>query len=142
MYFNVDVANADIAESIIKYCKDKGLRIPSIRTMQPFVRQRAPLPDRPDNYMPVDERARRNKWHPQGGPPKAKPKLSEDFHFLMRCLYPHLPKPAVETKSSKSEDRFANVYGLKFGTFAHKRLSVLSGGRATSAERSGILRTA
>ena len=89
--------------------------------MQPFARQRAPLPDRPDNYMPVDERARRNEWHPQGGPPKAKPKLSEDFHFLMRCLHSYLPSPAVATNSSTSEDRFAQTYGLKFGKFAQNR---------------------
>ena len=54
-------------------------------------------------------------------PPQAKPKLSEDFHFLMRCLYSYLPKPEVATRSSKTENRFAQQYGLKFGTFAHTK---------------------
>ena len=121
VYFSVDVPDADIAEGIINYCKDKKLRAPSIRMMQPFARQRAPLPNKTDNYMPVDERVQRKIWHPKGGPPHAKPKLSEDYHFLMRCLHSHLPMPAVESRVATDEGRFAQQYGIKFGKFAENR---------------------
>ena len=93
--------------------------------MQPFARQRAPREGKRDTYISVEDRARRNggagEWHPQGGPPKAKPKLSEDFHFLMRCLHAYLPEPLIPTNSSASEDRFAHQYGMKFGKFAERR---------------------
>ena len=39
---------------------------------------------------------------------------------MMRCLYLYLPAPATPTNSSKTEDSFAHVYGMKFGQFAIK----------------------
>ena len=121
---SVDVTDPHLAERIIKYCQHKGLRIPTLRRMQPFARQRKANPDKPDNYISVDDRWRRpeeKRWHQDGGPPRAKKKLSEDFHFMMRCLHFHLPKPKVHTNSSKSEDRFAHVYGMRFGDFANEK---------------------
>ena len=117
-FFNVDVADPDMDESVREYCMGKRLRIPGIKRMQPFARQRRPLPNKPDNYLSVEKRVLHKLWHPKGHAPKATQTLSEDFHFMMRCLHGYLPSPAVPTKSSKSEDRFVQQYGMQFGTFA------------------------
>ena len=45
----------------------------------------------------------------------------EDFHFMMRCLYRYIPMPAFPTNSSRTEDRFVQVYGLRFGEFAERQ---------------------
>ena len=91
-----------------------------MRKMQPFARQRAALPGKTDNYIPVEERILTKNWHDDGRAPKVSQILSEDFHFMMRCLYLYLPAPATPTNSSKTEDRFAHVYVMKFGQFAIK----------------------
>jgi hypothetical protein len=68
------------------------------------------------------ERIWDSDWHKNGGPPRERPELNEDAHFMMRCLYRRLPLDIITkpTNSSSSEDRFARNYGRKFATFARE----------------------
>ena len=56
----------------------------------------------------------------KGRAPRVSQKLSEDFHFMMRCLHTHLPPPKNKTRIADDKERFAQVYGMKFGQHAMK----------------------
>ena len=68
----------------------------------------------------VEQRVLEEDWHEDGRPPRVSQKLSEDFHFMMRCLHTHLPSPKNKTRIADNEERFAQVYGMKFGQHAMK----------------------
>ena len=56
----------------------------------------------------------------KGRAPRVSQKLSEDFHFMMRCLHTHLPPPKNKTRIADDKERFVQVYGMKFGQYAMK----------------------
>ena len=99
--------------------------------MAPWTRRR--LPPRPDRdaYESLASRIENQRWHPQGGPPRETVEVSEDAHFMLRCLYRHLPLERITkpTKSSKSEDIFARNYGRKFATYIREYEAVVWTGR-------------
>ena len=107
-------------------CNTLGIQVPHVRKMDPWCRHRAPLDAAHDTYKPLAARIHDSDWHHSGGPPRECPELSEDAHFMMRCLHRHLPRHIIKrpTRSSTNEDRFARNYGRKFATFARERGAV------------------
>ena len=47
----------------------------------------------------------------------ASPKLCEDYHMMMRCLYNHLPSPGVSNRSARDVCRFVQLFSSQFGAF-------------------------
>ena len=107
-------------------CRALGIQVPVFRRMEAWARRRLPPNPECDNYQSLLSRLHNNQWHPRGGPPRETAELTEDGHFMLRCLYRQFPLAIITkpTNSSKSEDRFARAYGRKFTTFAREALAV------------------
>ena len=113
-------------------CIALGIQVPHFRHMDPHTRRRLPPNPERDTYVQLAERIWASDWHKNGGPPRERPELNEDAHFMMRCLYRHLPLDRITkpTASSASVDRFARNYGRKFATFAKESRAVHMVGHA------------
>ena len=76
------------------------------------------------------------------GPPAVPAELSEDAHFMMRCLFRCLPLDRItkQTNSSMSEDCFARKSGRKFATCAEERDAVGSICNVRRIRKDAILR--
>ena len=87
-------ASADSGSSdqeIQAKCIALGIQVPQFRHMDPHTRRRLPPNPERDTYVQLAERIWDSDWHKNGGPPRERPELNEDAHFMMRCLYWRLP---------------------------------------------------
>ena len=113
-------------EQLVKKCDSLGLPVPELKKMDPFARHRRPAPHENNHFKSVQERYDDWDWHKNHGPPKENAQLSEDLHFMLRCLYDKLPLDRVtkHTKSSRTEDQFVRNYAIKFGVMARELAAV------------------
>ena len=118
-------------------CIALGIQVPQFRHMDPHTRRRLPPNPERDTYVQLAERIWDSDWHKNGGPPRERPELNEDAHFMMRCLYRRLPLDIITkpTKSSASADQFARNYGRKFATFARESYAVHMVGQSVRIRR-------
>ena len=142
VFWGVWTSGCSREEKIVRMkCRALGIPVPEFRRMEAWARRRLPPNPEHDSYESLASRLWNNRWHQKGGPPRETVELSEDGHFMMRCLYRQLPLESITkpTNASKSEDRFARVYGPKFTAFARTERTVEWNGHCWRVRRDMML---